>query len=324
MAGKNSTIKLSIIYETSAAAQAVADLDAKVDALIKRKNKAQSAADAMRAKLGLLGTETAATSKAVGTGTVNMRTMANAGAQLAQSLATGSVSAGTLTSSISQLGVRLGAAGIVLAVGAAALALFKRNSDKASEAAYKFEKQLRQTTRRVDDLLRVDRKSPLQGEIDNITEAIRDLDRELAKQRKSVFERLFGGLTFPNIGRFVFGGEDPQTREQRDALAGQRGRLTPEAEREAERGRFGQARGLSNAMNRLLDVDQIERLDGGLDAMRQHLENLIAMGLDPFSDEAQQMAASIRQGEGELRKLTRSADTMRTGLETVADRKSVV
>lgn len=311
MAGKATTIKLNVVYETTAAAQQIANLDAKLDALIKRKGLVNTAANKTSATLRNAGKE-------AGQGTIQFRNMALAGAQLAQGLASGNVSASTLTGSLSRLGGKLGTIGIILAVGAAALALFKRNSDRASEASLKFEKQLRDTRRRVDDLLRVDRKSPFQGEIDNITDSIRDLDRELDKQRKGLFARLFGNLSLPNVGRFLFGGEDPQTRRQRNQLSGQAGRLTSEGEQSMLVDQATRRFALQNTSAELLSNTSMDRLQGELDALREHFTSLIEAGLDPASDRAQNLQLSLQIGEKRLRDMTRAADVMNAGLNTMA------
>src|SRR6266850_860515 len=75
------------------------------------------------------------------------RKLAVAGLNLAQAMQTGSISAGALANRLALLGGKAGAVGIVLAVAAATILLFKRHADAAREATFKFADQLRDTKR---------------------------------------------------------------------------------------------------------------------------------------------------------------------------------
>jgi len=252
------------------------------------------------------------------------RSVAKAAVGLAQALSTGNVSATALTGRMAQLGGKLGAVGVGVAVVAGLLVLLKRHLDSNRETAEKFADKLRAVTRSVDDLFRTRAKTGFQTQIEQIGDAILELDRNLARQRLNLLERWFGGASLKEIlaagKRFVAGGEDPQTAEQRAALARQRGRLTaPGAELQALRERQSNQRGLDTGMMQLMGVTQAERLQTRLKAAQKDLEDLVTLGLDPLSEEAIYTANGIRQLEDQLRQAERAASLMKGGLQTMAD-----
>jgi hypothetical protein len=253
---------------------------------------------------------------------------AGAAVGLAQALATGNVSAIELTHRLAALGGKLGLLGIALATAGGLLLVFRNITDKARETSKKLEDQLRTVTRAVDDLLRASPRSPLQTQIENITDAIRELDRTIGVQRMGILERLGIKPTFRRgrddeiskaILRFWRGGADPKLLEQRGALVGERARLTPEAGRQniSDLAAFSQRTAAQFA--RLTSGSEIGLMSDRLARARKELMDLIEQGLDPMSEQAKQMGASIQQGEAQLRKLTRTAALMRGGLETMAD-----
>jgi hypothetical protein len=258
----------------------------------------------------------------------NSKKAANAAVSLAQAFSTGNISAVGLTHSLAGLGGRLGLLGTGLAVAGGLLLAFRNIADKARETSKKLEDQLRTVTRAVDDLLRASPRSPLQTQIENITDAIRELDRTIGVQRMGILERLGIKPTLRRgrddeisraILRFFGGGADPRLLEQRGALTGQLQRLTPEAGRQniSDLAAFSQRTAAQFA--RLTGGSEIGLMSDRLARARKELMDLIEQGLDPMSDQAKQMGASIQQGEAQLRKLTRTAALMRGGLETMAD-----
>lgn len=252
------------------------------------------------------------------------RKMGQAAIGLAQSLASGNVSATALTSRLSTLGGKAGAAGVAIAVVAGTLLLLKRHLDANREAAEKFADQLRTVTRSVNDLFRTQPKTGFQQQIEQIGDALLDIDRKLARQRLNLLERWFGGASLKEIlaagKRFVVGGEDPTLRGQRGALGGQLGRLTaPGAELQAARERQSSQRGLDTGTMQLLGVTQAERLQTRLKATQKDLEELVALGLDPLSEEAIATAQGIRQLEDQLRRAQRAEQVLTGGLQTMAD-----
>jgi len=252
------------------------------------------------------------------------RRVSQAAVGLAQALSTGNISATALTGRMAQLGGKLGAAGIAIAITAGLLLLLKRHLDSNREAAQKFADKLRTVTRSVDDLFRTKTKTGFQEQIEQIGDAILELDRNLARQRLNLIERWFGGASLKEIlsagKRFFAGGEDPQTARQRANLAGQRGRLTaPGAELQALRERQSSQRGLDTGMMQLMGVTQAERLQTRLKAAQKDLEDLVTLGLDPLGEEALTAARGIRQLEDQLRKAHRAEELLRGGLQTMAD-----
>jgi hypothetical protein len=276
-------VRLAIVYETQQAA---------------------SRLNGLNRQLGMTGGST--------------KKMASAAIGLAQAMSTGSISATALTNRMAALGGKLGTVGLALAVVAGVLLLIKKNSDAARAQTEKFADQLRQTKRAVDDLFRAGFKSQFRGELEQINDEILLLDRQLNKQRMNLFQRLFGGFKLPNIKRFLFGGSDPETLHQRGELGAQAGRLTPEAERQhvSDVAAFDQRTARNFA--RLMQGSAIDMMSNSLDRARKELEDLVAAGLDPMSEQAKQMAASILQGEAALRKMTRASNLLRNGLETIA------
>lgn len=250
------------------------------------------------------------------------RTTATSAARLANALATGNISAQVMTRSLMQLGGRAGIAGAALAVAAGFLVLLKRHTDRAREAAHKFADQLRTTRRAVDELLRPDVRSPLQGEIEKITDAILELDRVLARQRLNLLERWFGGASpkavIDAIRRYIFGGEDPATRRQRGALTGERNRLTNE--------NLGGAMALraTNDLNRIRTFSTLTRgtLGGQLadevKRLEQELEALLVI-FPESSEEVQQTALAVNRLNDAMRRQLRAEQLVTSGLETMAD-----
>lgn len=277
-------VRLSIVYETQQAASRLNDLNG---------------------KLGGVHTS----SKKVAVAALN----------LAQAMQTGSISVGALGNRLALLGGKLGAVGLGLAVVAGILLLIKKNSDAARAQTEKFADQLRTTKRAIDDLLRVGFKSEFRAELEQISDQILILDRQLGKQRMNLLDRWFGGFKLPSIKRFLFGGADPETLGARNRLQGQAGRLTPERERTliSDRAAFDQR--MTRSIARLTQGNAIDVLSQSLDRARKELENLITAGLDPMSEQAKQMGASIRQGEDALRRMTRAANVMHGGLQTIVD-----
>lgn len=252
------------------------------------------------------------------------RKMGQAAVGLAQSLATGNVSATALTSRLATLSGKAGIAGVAIAVVAGTLLLLKRHLDANREAAQKFADQLRSVTRNVNDLFLPRAKTGFQTQIEQIGDAILELDRKLAQQRLNLLERWFGGASIKEIlgagKRFFVGGADPKTQEQRDALARQRGRVAaPGAELDAARGRQSDRRGVDTSIMLAMGVTRSERLHTRLQAAQKDLEELITLGLDPLSDEALYAAQGIRQLEDSLRKAGRAEALLTSGLQTAAD-----
>lgn len=252
----------------------------------------------------------------------NTRKVASAAVGLAQAMSTGQVSATALTNRLATLGGKAGTIGVIIAVVAGAFLLFRRNADKAREASQKFADQLRDTRRRVDELLRSDIRSPLQGEIERITDAITDLDRVLARQRMNILQRLFGGLSLKeglqNIKRFLVGGEDPNTRRAREAQAGERERLTPSnlagsisLQSAAQSNRINAFSALTRGLRSDATAEQVKLLE-------TQLEKLLEV-LPSTSMEVQATAASLRDYTEALRRQQRAERLVESGLQNMAD-----
>lgn len=303
-------IRLAIVYETQAAAQKLAELDklllsldANTEALNGRTKQLKGVQEQSGRSLG-------ATGKAM--------------VGLAQAMSTGQVSATGLTSKLTQLGGKAGIAGVVIAVVAGALLLLKRHLDANREAAEKFQDQLRTVTRRVDDLFRARPKTGFQEQVEQLSDAILDIDRKLARQRLNLLERWFGGASLKEIlgsaKRFFAGGEDPTLRGQRGALGRQRDRVSdPGAELLAARERQSATRGTDTALLLALGASRVERLQSRLSDAQKALEELITLGLDPLSDEALYAAKGIRQLEDSLRQAQRAEQRTTKGLQIMAD-----
>lgn len=277
-------VRLSIVYETQQAA---------------------SRLNSLNGKLGSVHTSS--------------RKVAIAALNLAQAMQTGSISVSALGNRLALLGGKLGAVGLGLAVVAGIFLLVKKNSDAARAQTEKFADQLRTTKRAIDDLLRVGFKSEFRAELEQISDQILILDRDLSKQRMNLLERWFGSFKLPSIKRFLFGGEDPQTRGQRNRLQGQADQLTPERERTLISDRASFDQNITRRMGRLLQGSALDAMATAVDRAKQELHDLVVAGLDPTSEQARAMAASIRQGEEALRHMTRAANLMRSGLQTIAD-----
>lgn len=254
--------------------------------------------------------------------------LASAAVGLAQAMGTGSISATGLTNKLATLGGKLGLIGIGIAVATGALLLFKRNTDKARDAATKFADQMRQTRRSVDELLRSDIRSPMQTEIERITDAVRELDRELTKQRSGGIWNLLkgaaGGITnvpgnLWNLGkRLWLGGEKDETRRQREGLAGELNRLTPQ--------NLAQSMNLQSlaSQNRISQFTTLarglrsEELSGKVRLLEEQLSKLLEI-LPENSDEVQTTARSLVEYTDALRRAQRAEHLLTSGLETMAD-----
>src|SRR5262245_51751719 len=305
-------VKLAIVYETQSAAASLNRLNAQLattqDAQSNVTTTTKNTTGAVKAATGPLGGLTRGfveLFKATNQGSISMREMAQALRVMA----------------------KLGVVGIILAILTAGLILVKKHMDKTREAAIKFANQLRDIKRSVDDLFRVRQKTAFEREIENISDAILELDRQLSRQRMNLLERWVGGADFfSNVlnalkaaGRFFVGGEDPQTRAQRNALGVQRGRLTPEAERKniADRSRADLA--VAQTINRLLNLGKVDRLNLQLESTKKKLSDLVEAGLDPLGDEAQYLAGGVHQLERELRTAQRASSRFKSSLDIMAD-----
>jgi Lambda phage tail tape-measure protein (Tape_meas_lam_C) len=255
--------------------------------------------------------------------------LASAAIGLSQALSTGNISATALTNRMTTLGGKAGAVGIVLAVIAGALLLFKRNADAARDAAFKFQDQLRDTQRAIDDLLRPSTKPELQAQIEKITDAITELDRTLAQQRRTIIQRIFGADNLHdfgenllkigrNIKRFFAGGESPETRAQRNALGGQRAELTTGALTAAISGRATEQFARIRSFGELTRGSEASVVADQLNLMEKELQDLLVV-LPADSVQVKALATDIRDHAEELRRLQRAEKLMTSGLQTMAD-----
>jgi HPt (histidine-containing phosphotransfer) domain-containing protein len=254
------------------------------------------------------------------------RKAANAAVSLAQAFSNGNVSATSLTHSLSGLGGRLGDVGIGLATAAGLLLTFRNITDKARDMAHKFEDQLRNTRRAVDELLAGDIRSPLQTQVENITDAIRELDRTLAVQRMGILERLGIHPTFRRgrndeiskaILRFFGGGVDERVLQQRGALAGELDRLTPRnlagsmaSRATADLGRISSVSGLTRGSRADMLAEQVKRLEKELSGLLEILPD--------DSIEVQNTARVLNELADSARRAARAETLVKNGLETTA------
>lgn len=307
-------VRLSIVYDTGQAASKLGQLDELLGALQANTNALNAKTKRLSRELGNTGIGAHAAGRAV--------------VGLAQSFATGDISATALTSRLTLLGGRLGAIGIGIAVVAGLLALYKRRSDAARDAAIKYGDQLRQVDRAIADLMRPTPKSPFESEVDRITDMMIELRHQIDKAQQSWMGLLRSFVA--NVGIHVmtpFGpidiggtGAKPSPEEkQLAALARRRAALTPEAERQHISDVAARDQRIARSLSRLLQGSEIDQLSDSLERARKELADLINAGLDPMSDQAKSLANGILQGEAALRKMERSANVLRNGLQTLSD-----
>ena len=289
-------VRLSIVYDTQQAASNLAGLNRQLGI---------STTSARKAGLGAL--------------------------MLAQSFESGSISAAGMASSLGRVSTfLLGPWGLAIAFAAAGLTFFMNRQQKTRDEARKFADQLRDTKRAVDELLIGRGKTAFESEVQHLSDLIVDLDRKIKDANSSWTTMMQGGLAaalmalagvIPGagaLGKLLMPGPPPESaaaaaeRRERERLL-RAGPLAGISERAA----FDQR----NARNfaRLMQGSEIDMMSNSLERARKELEDLIVAGIDSMSDRAKQMAASILQGEAALRKMTRAASVMRTGLQTMAD-----
>ncbi len=257
----------------------------------------------------------------LGTAHTGTRRLSLAALSLAESMKTGEISSRGLERILHVLGGRMGWVGLAIGLTIATLLLLKRHTDKTSEAIHQFNTKLRDTRRAVDDLLRSDIRSPLQGEIEKITDAIGELDRTLAKERPNLWKRLTGDLSirglFGSAKRFVMGGADPEILRERAAQQAQLDRLKPQnlagamANRAtADLERMSVFAGLTRGTLMDKEAEQVKRLE-------QELKNLLEI-LPADSEEVQGTARELLELSENLRKTERAAALLQSGLDQIA------
>lgn len=255
------------------------------------------------------------------------RTSASAVVGLAQAFSTGDISAVALTNRLSYLGGKLGTVGIGLATATGLLVTFRNIADKAREKANKLADQMRNIRRASDELLRGDIRSPLQTQIENITDAIRELDRTLAVQRMGILERIGINPTLKRgrddviskaIMQFIKGGANPDLVKQRGALAGERAELTPERFAGALNARALAQQNRISAFSSLTRGTAAGAAADKLAVLEKELEGLLEV-LPETSDEVQSVARQVNEYTDALRRELRAERLMTSALETTAD-----
>ena len=246
--------------------------------------------------------------------------------QLAQSFEDGTVSATKMASSLASLGTFIaGPWGLAIAFAAAGLTFFLNRQQKVREESRKFADQLRDTKRSVDELISGRGKTPFESEIQHLSDLIEDLDRKIKDANSSWTTMLQGGLAvalqalgFGGIGRALMPKAPPESAAAA-AERKERARLLAEGPFAGIQNRAASDQRNSRNLARLLGTSQIDMMSDSLDRAKKELEDLIAAGLDPLGKVATEDAAAIKQGEEQLRRMTRAAVVMRSGLQTLAD-----
>lgn len=244
---------------------------------------------------------------------------------LVGSVMRGEISVREMFAATQHLGKGLGALTVGLAVVVTGLLLIAKHFAKSREEAIKFANQLRDVTRKVNDLLRLTPQNPAEQQIRQITDAIEELDRKIAQERGNIFERLFGSdatlkSLLMDMGRFFFGGPSHQAFQQRGALAGQRERLSPQALLQHDINVASMASNQARTLNILGGGSQIDVINDRIQALQKLLkQELVDHGLDPLGDEVIHTAAQILELQTALRKAEREAKLLEGGLNIASD-----